>query len=165
MSSRNRSLLAIADAPQLLPAARHSRQANAPVPLNVGEAQLIAAVLATWPDIAHEPLFATEYGVDWYHRLLTPLYCSYDDAALVRECTIVHCRQVRAERLQREGKQLRRLVMDEHGRAQNERDHVAGVTMLLILFGIFFVYWLVSPTDQQLRDITFGKQTVEQVSR
>ncbi len=136
-----------------------SLQTHSPAPLTLSDAQLIAALLATRSDIAHEPLFAVDYGVDWYHRLLTPSFCSYDDAALVREYTIARCREVRAERLRN------RQLLDELNEAPQSSDHVAGLAVLLVLAFVFFLCWLVIPTDKQLQNMDFSQDAPAAVSR
>ncbi len=143
----------------LSPVAVPSLQTYSPAPLTLADAQLLAAVLATRPDIAHDPLFAVDYGVDWYHRLLTPSFCSYDDAALVREYTIARCREVRAERLRN------RQLLDELNEAPQSSDHVAGFAVLMVLAFVFFLCWLVMPTDKQLQNMDFSQDAPAAVSR
>ena len=125
-------------------------------PLTEAEIDHCADVLAAWPGIAHEPVAAADLPVGWYANLLTPVYCSYDDAGVVRLRTMLRCRQVRDERLRNQDA-LRRLNLSDEVRPG---DHVTGLLLLLVLVAAMVLYAVASPTDRQLRDATVRTEQV-----
>ena len=109
----------------------------------------------------------------WYRKQLTPEWCSYDDAALIRLHTIERCRNIRTRSrlltaIQAEPRTPLYPVDSKHliddGKA-TWQDHASGLCLVGVLVAAFLLYWWMSPTDRELQDINYGRPTSSAVSR